>query len=450
MIDTGERQVAETRDGIRADHVARYQWAASRLPSGARVVDLACGVGYGTQMLAEAAGEAIGLDIDGDALAFARRHYSHDRARFWSSVAHPVASLGDFDMAVCFETIEHLADPRPLLQSLRGAAPVLLASVPNESVFPWNGHKFHHRHYTPAEFESLLAECGWQVYEWLGQAGPESEVEAGLKTGRTVIAVAKRCEPKTEPAPEAQKEPEPAPSHVALVALGPSVGTYLEITKRLGGRHRFADETWAINAVGDVFACDRVFHMDDVRIQEIRAAAEPAGNIAAMVAWLKKHPGPVVTSRAHPDYPGLVEFPLQDVVRKFNHAYFNSTAAYAIAYAIHIGVKKISLFGFDFTYENAHHAEKGRGCVEFWLGIASAAGIQVVIPKSSSLMDACNTQAERLYGYDTLDVTVARSSDGEIRVSFAERAGPLPTAEEVESNYDHSAHPNPLVSQQQG
>src|SRR5690349_20483929 len=99
--------------------------------------------------------------------------------------------------------------------------------------------------------------------------------------------------------------------HVVLLALGPSVSTYLEIVKRAGGRAKFCDEVWTINALGDVFACDRVFHMDDVRIQEIRAAANPDSNIATMLKWMKVHPGPIYTSRPHEDYPGLVAFPLE-------------------------------------------------------------------------------------------------------------------------------------------
>jgi SAM-dependent methyltransferase len=453
VIETGERQVAPTRNGIRRDHVARYDWAASRLPFGARVVDLACGVGYGTQILAEHAKEVVGLDKSGEALAYARRHYSHERARFWSTRAHRIADLGAFDAAVCFETIEHVADPVPLLRSLHGAAPMLLASVPNEEGFPWNRHAFHHRHYTPAEFEALLEQCGWQIVEWWHQAGPESDVERGLKKGRTLIAVAKRSSAKTRAKAETPAKPSapkaPPPAHVALLGLGPSVNMYLELTKRMGGRRKFCDETWGINTLGDVFTCDRVFHMDDVRVQEVRAAAAPDSNIAAMLLWLKRHSGPIVTSRAHPDYPGLVEFPLAEVLGRFKQGYFNSTAAYAVAYAIHIGVKKITVFGFDFTYPNAHQAEKGRACVEFWLGIAAAQGIELAMPKTSSLMDALVPHAERFYGYDTVDVQIAGQADGGMRVSLVPHDR-LPTAEEIEDRYDHERHPNAIVEGARG
>jgi len=231
--------------------------------------------------------------------------------------------------------------------------------------------------------------------------------------------------------------------HVAILGLGPSVRQYLELTKRLGGRRAFCDETWAINALGDVFACDRIFHMDDVRIQSIRATAKPESNIAKMLASLKTTATPVVTSMPHPDYPALQAFPLAAVLNEFPLAYFNSTAAYAVAYALHSGATKISCFGMDFTYPDAHHAEKGRACVEFWLGMAAERGVEISVPKTTSLLDACNPLAERFYGYDCVDLDIQRGQDG-IKVGFTERTE-LPTAEAVEAAYDHNAHPNPLV-----
>lgn len=239
-------------------------------------------------------------------------------------------------------------------------------------------------------------------------------------------------------------ESRPTPEHVAIVGLGPSCEAYLDTVKRLGSRARYADELWGINALGDILQCDRVFHMDDVRIQEIRAAARPESNIAAMLAWLKRHPGPVYTSRPHPDYPGLVAFPLEDVINSSGIAYFNSTAAYAIALAVHLQVKKISVFGFDFTYPNSHQAEQGRACVEFHLGNAKARGIVIGLPDNTALMDAIAKDQDRLYGYDTVEVVMEGDGDEPTRVRFEPRAQ-LPTADEIEKRYDHTAHPNALV-----
>lgn len=236
----------------------------------------------------------------------------------------------------------------------------------------------------------------------------------------------------------------PAPNHVVILGLGPSLESYVDIAKRMGARRKFADEVWGINAVADIVQCDRVFHMDDVKIQEIRAAAQPKSNIAAMVEWLKEHLGPIYTSREYPDYPGLVAFPLQDVINNLGYAYFNSTAAYAVAYAIHIGAQKISLFGCDFTYPNSHQAEKGRGCVEYWLGYARARGVDICVAGNSSLMDSMEPEENQLYGYDTMKVHIYAPDDGLAEVTFTPRET-LPTAEEIELRYDHSKHPNPGV-----
>jgi SAM-dependent methyltransferase len=453
----GERQVAPTVDGIRADHVARYKFAAERL-AGKKVIDAGCGIGYGSRILADAGCFVTAFDVSEEAIGYAKAHYlnrEHDHIAFLVRDAEtwqPDDGM-TFDAAVCFEIIEHLWDPAPLLRALRHAAPMLLASVPNEEVFPYQNHAYHYRHYTSGEFQTLLEACGWEVVEWHGQTGKESGVEENIN-GRTLIAVCQRRAGKPEVREPAAVDlgggrersiPSVAPEHVAILALGPSVGSYLEFTKRLGGRDKFCDEVWGINAIGNVFECDRVFHMDDVRIQEIRAQASPQGNIAAMLPWLRRHPGPVYTSRPHPDYPGLVAYPLEEVVRDTGYAYMNSTAAHAVAFAVYLRVKKITLFGMDFTYEHSHHAEKGRACVEFWLGIAAARGIQISIPQKSSLMDGCEPPRERLYGYDTVDVKIARDSDGRHAVSFTERDGPLPSAEEIEKRYDHTLHPNPLI-----
>lgn len=239
------------------------------------------------------------------------------------------------------------------------------------------------------------------------------------------------------------------PEHVAIVGLGPSCVQFFELVRRLGGASAYCDEVWGINALGDVLRCDRIFHMDDVLIQERRAAARPDSNIAAMVRWLKKHPGPIYTSVVREGYPGLVAYPLEEVLNRKHDSnggapYFNSTGAYAIAYAVHIGVKRLSLFGLDYTLPNAHHAEKGRACCEFWLGIAAARGIEIHVPDGSTMLDACETPESRLYGYDAVEVTMHDREDGGVQVRFAPRAE-LPTAEEIEARYDHSKHPNPLV-----
>jgi len=184
--------------------------------------------------------------------------------------------------------------------------------------------------------------------------------------------------------------------------------------------------------------------IDDARIQQIRAEAKPDSNIARMLDWLRTTRIPVVTSIPHPDYPALEAFPLAEVLSAHPYGYFNSTAAYAIAYAIHVGARKISCFGMDFTYPDAHTAEKGRACVEFWLGIAAARGIELCTPKTTSLLDAMNPQELRFYGYDCVKLDMKRNARGALVIKKTKRKE-LPTAEQIEHAYCHNRHPNKLV-----
>lgn len=462
----GERQVAPTIDGIRRDHVERYKWAAKYLQPGSCVLDLACGVGYGASILAEAGHTIIAVDRSQEAIDYARMHYARAGVTYICASAelfdprqNPV--MNSFDAIVSFETIEHLRHPEPILKKLRDLAPLLIASVPNDAVFPHGGRiKHHFRHYRPFEFKELLESAGYDIETWCGQTwveGYDANVVKDHFGGRTLIAVAKRREANVIEFPEQLPTAVPVsevaagdvakptlrtvPKHVSIVGLGPSDAAYLDTVKRLGGRKAYCDETWVINAHGQVLDADLCFHMDDVRVQEIRAKARPDTNIARMLDWLKTHPGPIMTSRAHPDYPGLVEFPLEDVLNKLGYDYFNSTAAYAIAYAIFIGVEKLSLWGFDFTYPSAHDAEKGRGCCEYWIGVAMARGIKIAVPKTSTLLDAYVPADRRLYGYDTVNVKVVEQPDQSVKVEFTERET-LPSAEEIERAYDHSRHPS--------
>jgi SAM-dependent methyltransferase len=423
------------------------------------VLDLCCGIGYGSNLLAEAGSKVEGFDIDEGAVAYARNNYAHDNVSYHCvDLAAGIPPGIKADAAVCFEGIEHIHDPRHVLKAAAEIAPVLLCSVPDEDGYPYRQPDgstiaFHHRHYTDQQFVDLLNECGWAVCGFFRQPGPESDVEPDTGVpGRTIVASCVRIadvgkdDGMAEFVTDQPVVNAGSPEHVAILGLGPSLEEYVNITKRLGGKHAYCDEVWGINAVAGVILCDRVFHMDDVRIQERRAQALPESNIARMLEWLRVHPGPVVTSRAHPDYPGLVEFPLEDVINDLGHDYFNSTAAYAVAYAIHIGAKRISLFGLDYTYPNAHDAEKGRACVEFWLGVARSRGVNLTIAKTSSLMDALHSRQERLYGYDTLAIDLKVDATGRARISFTERED-IPTAEEIEARYDHSAHPNSLMNE---
>ena len=224
---------------------------------------------------------------------------------------------------------------------------------------------------------------------------------------------------------------------VAIVAMGASHRSYTALTSQLGNRRRLVHEVWAINGMGTVIQHDLLFHMDDCKVQEARAAAKPEGYVAGMVEWLKTHPR-FITSKAYDDYPGAESFPLQEVIDRFGHAYFNSTVAYAMAYAMHLDFTEIHLYGCDYSYaDNPHKVEKGRACLEFWIGLAAAHGIRVSLPGDTTLLDCCAPMNERIYGYDAYHLQlVAEEGRTSPRVVATAREQ-LPSADEIEQRYNH-------------
>jgi hypothetical protein len=99
----------------------------------------------------------------------------------------------------------------------------------------------------------------------------------------------------------------------------------------------------------------------------------------------------------------LEPYPLEEVVKELNICYFNNTVPYAIAYAIWVGAKHLSLYGLDFTYKNVSIAEAGRACTEFWCAIATTRGIKIEVAHNSGLLDTNVPDNEKLYGYHRLD-----------------------------------------------
>jgi SAM-dependent methyltransferase len=137
---TGERFLPECSGEIAYEHWHRYAFAR-RFAAGRRVLDAACGEGYGTALLGAAAASAVGVDIDAATVAHAKRLYGNDRVRFVEgSVATMPLPDASFDLVVSFETIEHLpaADqPRMLAEFARVLAPdgLLVVSSPNKRLY---------------------------------------------------------------------------------------------------------------------------------------------------------------------------------------------------------------------------------------------------------------------------------------------------------------------------
>lgn len=143
-------------------HLAVYEWIAERV-GGQRVVDLACGEGYGTAVLARRAAHVVGVDANPEAHEHARLKYSGDRVSFERDLVE--TWTGDVDAVVFLQTIEHVQAPEALLDhigTLLGETGVAYVSTPNVLTLAGpsathSGNPWHVREYTPAEFEALCA-----------------------------------------------------------------------------------------------------------------------------------------------------------------------------------------------------------------------------------------------------------------------------------------------------
>src|SRR5262249_14649675 len=149
------------------EHIARYHFAR-RLARNRRVLDLACGTGYGAAALAEAAARVTGGDVSAEAVAYAREHYDAGNLPVLQANATRLTELADgsFDLITAFELIEHLEDWRGLLSEARRLLAYggqFIVSTPNKLYYAESRQKagpnpFHEHEFTFAEFEAAIAE----------------------------------------------------------------------------------------------------------------------------------------------------------------------------------------------------------------------------------------------------------------------------------------------------
>lgn len=162
---TGERLVddpAVSADVV-AEHLQRYALALP-LARGRRVVDIACGEGYGSHLLATVATEVFGFDADAAAVRHATRKYARPNLRFGPALC-PQIPLPDqaVDLVVSFETLEHFTAHEAFLAEIRRVlvpGGLLLISTPDQALYTAPGaagNPFHLRELTRDAFAALLA-----------------------------------------------------------------------------------------------------------------------------------------------------------------------------------------------------------------------------------------------------------------------------------------------------
>jgi SAM-dependent methyltransferase len=173
---------ASKHDGVThkatlALHLERYELAARYARPG-RVLDLACGVGYGTRLVFDHGTqirEAIGVDLSDEAVRYAREHYAKPGIDYRCSDALVFTDRDGFDTVISLETIEHVRDPRALIERLVShvrPGGVLIASVPTTPSADVNPHHLHD--FTERSFRALVERPGLREVTCLRQVQPYS------------------------------------------------------------------------------------------------------------------------------------------------------------------------------------------------------------------------------------------------------------------------------------
>ncbi len=159
--DDGERMIPEFHHDavVYAEHMVRYLFA-SRFVEGKTVLDVASGVGYGSDMLkAAGAAQVIGVDRSSDAVAYGATHHATSQPDYLIASAEELPLLdGLFDVVVSFETIEHVPDHHRFLTEVKRVlhpGGLFLVSTPNKGIYI-GGNPFHTKEFTFTEFEGLL------------------------------------------------------------------------------------------------------------------------------------------------------------------------------------------------------------------------------------------------------------------------------------------------------
>lgn len=201
MESTGERFIPLAMDGrIAAEHLNRYLFVCHTIPlKGKKVLDIASGAGYGSNLMADYASQIYGIDISQEAVDYATLHYKKDNISFLQGDCRAIP-LADHsvDLVVSFETIEHTIYHEEFCSEIvRVLKPdgVLVMSSPNKRQYtdiPGGENPYHVKELYTDEFLALVKKHFMHVEQY-GQSYALTSMIYPIKNSQNTMSRPMEC-----------------------------------------------------------------------------------------------------------------------------------------------------------------------------------------------------------------------------------------------------------------
>jgi ubiquinone/menaquinone biosynthesis C-methylase UbiE len=161
---SSERQENSSDNPWWGEHVHRYYEALKLVDNNAFVMDIACGTGFGSSLLAEKAASVTGCDISKEAIEYCNQHFKRKNLKFNIEDGTKLSfSDAAFDIVISFETIEHTTEFHKMLDEFRRvlkSSGRAIISTPNFPVNSPSGivtNPYHTQEFTYNELKEMLS-----------------------------------------------------------------------------------------------------------------------------------------------------------------------------------------------------------------------------------------------------------------------------------------------------
>jgi len=197
----------------------------------------------------------------------------------------------------------------------------------------------------------------------------ETKVEIKKEPEEVITKETKKEEPKKVYKMELVKGLE----NIFILGRGQSLG-YCPVKKP------DKSEYWGCNNIYKARGVDRLFIMHDVYVTRYNRGTK-------IIEEANEKGFPVYTLGKYEELKNNVQYPMEEVIKEFNIAYFLTNISYMLALAIMQKPKDLYLFGVDMDFGTGReYMQNEKGCLEFWLGMAVGRKIQFHLSKGSTLM----------------------------------------------------------------